>query len=43
MAPACPGLRESASARTIAVLALRRCAATPAATPSSEKTNASAT
>jgi hypothetical protein len=43
MAPAWPGLRESASARITAALALGHSAASPAAMPSSEKTNGRAT
>ena len=43
MAPAWPGMRESASARMTAAFALRHSAGSPAATPSSEKTNGRAT
>jgi hypothetical protein len=42
-APACPGLRDSASARMTAALALKHSIASPATTPSSEKTNGRAT
>jgi len=42
-APACPGLRASASVRMTAALALKHSVASPAARPSSEKTNGRAT